>query len=954
MKKLFGCVCVCRVLLPVLLVLCTITGVKANNIRVEGKTRVTGFTGDTAIVEVTLRWDNSWRDDFNWDAAWVFFKFKKRGISELWKHVYLGREGHNAFPQIGNEGSDYMFMSGEIGSESSAKVTGLFVMRKEISEGNVNVRLRVKWPLSGTGLDKSDFGNSYDRIYVAVHAIEMVYVPYGGYYLGDNFSRWSFTAGDTAALLMDSEDALLLSSKHGKPNVSLSASYPKGYAGFYVMKYETSQEQYVEFLNSLTLEQQKARVANNNFATMKRGDYVFGALKTPSCRNGIVFIEQKGADGPAVFGNNLNPANDFFATDDGQTLACNYMSPDDMLAYCDWSGLRPMSELEYEKACRRPYPQLPDRGEYAWNANSGVNPLNGLSDLAYGGDEREQAINGSKNVNSGGGLDGPVRCGVFATSATNQSQSGGSYWGVMEMSGNLWEMCYNAVVDGAKFVANNVDYSHGDGALNAGGATDIASSYWPQLVGAIGVRGGSFESVDSLLRTSDRTFATGNYFTVMTQRDSTVGFRGICSAFKAKDFKTGRIYCENGLERDTVCSGVEFGIQGDSVENAMGKVTYSWYISEDGGSTWTMMPNESRYQLFSYSMENHSAVKEYYFKRKVVCPIGEAVSTVRIILTPAGTDTPCVKSVYYGQHGVPLKLHCLPGESDVSAVWKDMSGTKVAEGYNVQLNDFISGGIYKVHYMNQYGCLGDATEFRIEQPAQRITIVQHPDGYRMWSNGTYAASAEEYRHPQPPYYYEGDTGNGVYRIEINCSKYAPFDIYCDMTNNDGGWMRIMGKVGSTGMRNYQISADVMRYLFEDSNKEIAVSADETNSVTEPAWRLSNVSWELSLYSGDVWQAASNVANGLTPRGYNWGNTTKGYFTMSFRLDKAALGYNYIISGCDLITYVGGNTSLRWGSANDGLHNNEWSHESCSKYYCGYMAISSKYNYCGQTRIFWLK
>ncbi|MDE6878469.1 MAG: hypothetical protein K2P54_05050, partial [Odoribacter sp.] len=62
MKKLFGCVCVCQMLLPVLLVLCTIAGLKANNIRVEGKTRLVNFVGtDTAVIEVNLRWDNSWR-----------------------------------------------------------------------------------------------------------------------------------------------------------------------------------------------------------------------------------------------------------------------------------------------------------------------------------------------------------------------------------------------------------------------------------------------------------------------------------------------------------------------------------------------------------------------------------------------------------------------------------------------------------------------------------------------------------------------------------------------------------------------------------------------------------------------------------------------------------------------------------------------------------------------------
>ena len=342
------------------------------------------------------------------------------------------REGHEAVALGGNEGGGYTFMFGEVGSGANAKVTGVYLMRDLISEGKVNVRLRLKWVINANPqnpLKISDFGNDLNNIYVAVHAIEMVYVPYGSYYLGDNYSLKSFSVGDTMPCFIDSEKALTLFSKHGMPNVSLGANYPKGYAGFYVMKYETSQEEYVEFLNSLTLVQQKAHVANNNFEQMKRGDYVFGDLKTPNCRNGIVFVEQKGKGGPAVFGNNLNPANEFFAVDDGQTLACNYMSAYDMLAYCDWSGLRPMSEPEYEKACRRPYPQLPEKGEYAWNTGSGVTPLLSESDLIYRGSETEQASLKQKNVNSGGHLNGPVRCGMFGTAQTNQSQSGATYWG---------------------------------------------------------------------------------------------------------------------------------------------------------------------------------------------------------------------------------------------------------------------------------------------------------------------------------------------------------------------------------------------------------------------------------------------------------------------------------------------------------------------------------------------
>ena len=931
MKKLFGCVCVCQVLLPVLLVLCTIAGLKANNIRVDGKTRVTGFVGDTAVIEVNLLWDNSWRDDFNWDAAWVFFKFKKRGLENPWQHAYLGSSGHVLSASAGNEGGGYAYMVGANGG----KVNGLYVMRNSISEGNASVRVQVKWPLTGTGLTKSDFGDALDKIYIAAHAIEMVYIPYGAYYLGDGYSygnlqnkvqgapllavydiidnisgyeysiknpvvtgsveniadrnpaaaypnstlyfnavgggwvqidfktpktiryfgvsaasnycfgsqdcrpkgNWYLTGSndsltwtrlytgvtadwwgtsvaypvqntlkvtnpgsyryyriemsgavrtddgiviqsiamtekDLETCVVDSEDALTLASSHTSWTGTLAASYPKGYAGFYVMKYETSQEQYVEFLNSLTLEQQKARVANNNFSTMKRSDYVFGDLHAPSCRNGIAFVEQKQSDAPVVFGNNLNPKNDFFSTDDGQTLACNYMSVEDMIAYCSWSGLRPMSELEYEKACRRFYPQLPDKGEYAWNTNNGVNRLSGLYELSYQGDQREQAVSYMKNVNSGttNSINGPVRCGLFATSATNQTQAGATYWGVMEMSGNLKELCAN------------VNYT----TLNGGscGTGVYNANLWDKTVNKYGVRGGGFSSADSSLRTSDRTEVM-NYFTAITQRDSTVGFRGVYSLSGIK-IDGGEIQAS----QTTICPGTDIDIDMQNLQEANCpdfpdvRFQYNWYVKKPGNAKFDLIENTGGTTLTYNVFENNtSSPVTYRFKRMGICSMGVAESneiSITVGMVPA--NIPSVPPSYSSIVGVPFTLPCITSGKE-KANWKAPDGTKL-DCSATSITALSSPQTYQTYFVNEYGCEGKPTDVIIKGYSGLSSIPKHAKEYQTL----------------------GATENGVYIIDPDGpGGNTPLPVYCNMTSEGGGWMLIVNSLANTSVSSLRTS-----------------------------------------------------------------------------------------------------------------------------------------------------
>jgi hypothetical protein len=59
---------------------------------------------------------------------------------------------------------------------------------------------------------------------------------------------------------------------------------------------------------------------------------------------------------------------------------------------------------------------------------------------------------------------------------------------------------------------------------------------------------------------------------------------------------------------------------------------------------------------------------------------------------------------------------------------------------------------------------------------------------RTWSDGTFAKNCSEYLSPGKGKAYIGDVGTGFYKIDPGVPGEAPFDAYCDMVNNGGGWM----------------------------------------------------------------------------------------------------------------------------------------------------------------------
>jgi formylglycine-generating enzyme required for sulfatase activity len=266
----------------------------------------------------------------------------------------------------------------------------------------------------------------------------------------------------------------------------------------YAMKYEITQGQYKDFLNTLTRAQQNRRVESDVSGDAPGAGkiYVMSATTTITNRNIISCpASGNGTTAPITFSTTVS------SVDKGDR-AGNYLSWMDLMAFADWAALRPMTELEFEKMGRGPlYPVVQ---EYAWGTTSmnAATTISGTED----GTETITTANANTNYNNttftgGDGGTGPLRAGIFATSSTvTREAAGASYYGVMELSGNVWE----EVVTMGNKTGLSFSGTHGDGVLTTltsfeGNATNLD---WPGISGTIsqgingatgtGLRGGSW------------------------------------------------------------------------------------------------------------------------------------------------------------------------------------------------------------------------------------------------------------------------------------------------------------------------------------------------------------------------------------------------------------------------------------------------------------------------------
>jgi len=477
----------------------------ANNIQVNNAALFAQVpSGNYTYVQFDLSWENSWRDAVNWDAAWVFVKFKA-SYDTTWKHATLFTSGH--------------VIPNSYTGAPTADGKGIFIYRPVNGNGNVSlISTYLKWNYGADGV------NDGDLVQVKVFAIEMVYIPQGSFYAGDGTSNpvfGQFSQGNTTApFLITSEGALTLGGtpvtnlgSRNSINMSpvddfniittqnLPAVFPKGYNDFYCMKYEISQGQYTEFLNTLTRTQQQRRVESNISTDVITNIYVMFNSISITNRNVIACPGSgNGTIPPIIFSCNR------------QDRACNFLEWQDGAAYSDWAGLRPMTTLEFEKTCRGPI--TPVANEYAWGTVNitAATTISGTEN----GTETITTVNANCNYNNnpfsgGDGSQGPLRCGIFAKVSTTREQAGATYYGVMEMSGNVSE--------GTVAVGNPTgrlfDGVNGDGILSTLGNANVSN--WPGLLSGevigsagAGMRGGSWPLSFYFSRTSDRGWDNNN------------------------------------------------------------------------------------------------------------------------------------------------------------------------------------------------------------------------------------------------------------------------------------------------------------------------------------------------------------------------------------------------------------------------------------------------------------
>ena len=416
----------------------------ANNLAISGGS-ISGAPGAVSIAftiaENNVTTATSLGGGDYYTADWVFVKFSTAsGAEGTWNHATL--------------------TGGSVGAGATLSAVGdtrgVFLNHTENSS-YWTAAATVTWNTTADGVGSIP-------VLVKIFAISMVRVPTGSFI---------YNAGALAGSGINNYGG------GGQATVANAASlpagadanWPNGYSAFYLGRYELTQGQYADFLNTLGVNQ-AAGLHYNSVANGHNITYTSG-----------------------------NPFGSRYAAVD-PNAAKNYLSPSDAWSYLSWAGLRPFTEMEFEKAGRD---INGDTRLFPWSdtvpGTATYTPPN----------EGGTCVSKYTNYGNTAGCLKVLDVGRYMSGDTYRSalEAGASPWGIADLGGNVMEIV--------------IDCSHTSVPANGNGTISWPAGWPSPVVGGYGGRGGSWGYGWDVLRVSDRQGVIGF---PLPGRDGNVGGRG--------------------------------------------------------------------------------------------------------------------------------------------------------------------------------------------------------------------------------------------------------------------------------------------------------------------------------------------------------------------------------------------------------------------------------------------
>ena len=420
-----------------------ISGVKLFGATSEGLVSV-GFT----VAENNVSTGMSTNGGAYNTADWIFVKFSTAaGADGTWNHATLigGTVDAGATLTAGSDNKGVFLNHTAISAYWTAGTT-------------------VTWNMAADGIALS-------KVRVKVFAISMVKIPTGRFIYnagaagGSGFKNYG--NGSQATVVDAGPTSGIGNGTNGLPTDALPG-WPNGYNSFYIGRYEITQGQYADFLNTLP----SGQASSLHYGTVANGHNMTNSGTYP---------------------------NKYVAVD--PNAAKNFLSFDDGWRYLSWAGLRPPTEMEFEKAGRD---LSPDARIYPW----GSTPVPDLVTYTPPS-ESGTCIKKFLNYNNTTGCTKVLDVGRYMSGDVYRTpaETGASPWGIADLAGNVWELSINS--------------SWATVPLNGNGTPTLPASWPVPGAATAGFRGGGWSDSATTARVSDRYHASW----ASTDRINIVGAR---------------------------------------------------------------------------------------------------------------------------------------------------------------------------------------------------------------------------------------------------------------------------------------------------------------------------------------------------------------------------------------------------------------------------------------------